>query len=124
MAFTFGKSEIDFEYQGKNYSLTVNARLAVALERHINMHPLTLLIKINRDAQAGEMPPMGIMAEVFEFMLKKAGAPVDFDEIYNDLFGGDKQREIAGIVGDLLTLFVPMSDDEVKKDKPKTKARK
>lgn len=124
MAFTFGKSEIDFEYLGENYSLSVNARLAVDLERHINMHPLTLLIRINKDAQAGEMPPMGLMAEVFEFMLKKAGAPVDFDAIYNELFGGESQQEIAGIVGDLLTLFVPTNTDTAKKDKPKTRAKK
>tara|TARA_R110000772_G_scaffold240232_1_gene352435 strand:- start:346 stop:717 length:372 start_codon:yes stop_codon:yes gene_type:complete len=123
MAFTFGKSEIEFEYQGKSYSLKVDARLAVNLERHINMHPLTLLIKINKDAIAGEMPPMGLMAEVFEFMLKKAGAPVDFDEIYAELFGGESQAEIAGIVGDLLTLFVPTTTD-TPKTKPKRQVRK
>ena len=120
MSFKFGKSEVNFEYLGKSYSLTVNARLAVDLERHINMHPLTLLIKINKDAMAGEMPPMGVMAEVFEFMLKRAGAPVDFDDIYSELFGGDKQAEISGLVGDLLTLFVPTNTDTPKPTPKKT----
>tara|TARA_R110000782_G_scaffold231378_1_gene317710 strand:+ start:34 stop:405 length:372 start_codon:yes stop_codon:yes gene_type:complete len=123
MSFTFGKSEIDFEHNGKSYNLKVNARIAVDLERHIGMHPLTLLVRINKDAIAGEMPPMGIMAEVFEFMLKKAGAPVDFDEIYGELFGGDRQAEISGIVGDLLGLFIPTNTD-TPKTKPKRVVKK
>ena len=123
MAFTFGKSEIDFEYGGKPYNLKINARLAVDLEKHIGLHPLTLLVRINKDAIAGEMPPMGAMAEVFEFMLKKAGAPVDFDEIYGELFGGEKQAEIAAFVGDLLGLFIPTNTD-TPKTKPKRAAKK
>ena len=125
MAFTFGKSEIEFVYLGKLYALKVNARVAVDLEKHIGMHPLTLAIKINKDGIEGNMPPMGLMAEVFEFMLKKAGAPVDFDELYGELFGGDNQIAISTTIGELLGLFIPQNDDvEAPKVKPKRAAKK
>ena len=123
MSFTFAKSEVDFEYEGKQYSLKVDSRLGANLERHIDMHPVTLLIKINKCALDGEMPPMGIMAEVFEFMLKKSGVPADFDKIYKDLHGGENQEELARIVGSLLVLFIPATSD-TPKTKPKRAAKK
>lgn len=124
MAFTFGKSEIELSYLGKPYTLKVTTRLAVDLERTMGMHPLTLAMRINKAALAGEMPPMGQMAEFFEFMLKKAGATVDFDELYSQLFDGDESIEIATKVGELLSLFIPQNDEieEAPKKKPKRKA--
>lgn len=122
MAFTFGKSEIDLEYLGKPYTLKVTTRLAVDLERTMGIHPLTLAMRINKSAIAGEMPPMGQMAEFFEFMLVKAGATVDFDELYSQMFDGESSIEIAGKVGELLGLFIPQSDEaEAPKTKPKRK---
>jgi hypothetical protein len=125
MAFTFGKSEIDLTYLGKSYTLKVTTRLAVDLERTMDMHPLTLAMKINKASIEGVMPPMGLMAEFFEFMLKKAGATVDFDELYSQLFDGEASLEIAGKVGELLGLFIPQNDEieDAPKDKPK-KAKK
>jgi len=125
MAFTFGKSEIDLTYLGKPYTLKVTTRLAVDLERTMDMHPLTLAMKINKASIDGVMPPMGLMAEFFEFMLKKAGATVDFDELYSQMFDGEASLEIAGKVGELLGLFIPQNDEieEAPKAKPK-KAKK
>ena len=123
MAFTFGKSEIELAYLGKPYTLKVTTRLAVDLERTMGMHPLTLAMKINNAAASGEMPPMGQMAEFFEFMLKRAGATVDFDELYNQLFDGDEVIEIATKVGELLGLFIPQNDEVENDPKPKPKRR-
>ena len=123
MAFTFGKSEIELSYLGKPYTLKVTTRLAVDLERTMGMHPLTLAMKINNAAASGEMPPMGQMAEFFEFMLKRAGATVDFDELYNQLFDGDEVIEIATKVGELLGLFIPQNDEVENDPKPKPKRR-
>lgn len=123
MAFTFGKSEIELEYLGKPYTLKVTTRLAVDLERAMGIHPLTLAMRINKASIEGEMPPMGQMAEFFEFMLKKAGATVDFDELYNQLFDGEGALEIAGKVGELLGLFIPQNDEVESDPKPKPKKR-
>jgi len=80
-------------------------------------------MKINNAAASGEMPPMGQMAEFFEFMLKRAGATVDFDELYNQLFDGDEVIEIATKVGELLGLFIPQNDEVENDPKPKPKRR-
>ena len=125
MAFLFGKSEIELDYLGKPYTLKVTARTAVDLERALGMHPITLYMKIVKSAQAGEMPPMGLMAEFFEFMLKRAGAIVDFDELYSQLFDNDEAAIISEKVGELLQLFLPQSDEiEIPKTAPKTRNRK
>ena len=125
MAFKFGKSEIDLEYLGNPYTLKVTSRLAVDLERTMGMHPVTLAMKINKAALDGEMPPMGQMAEFFEFMLKRAGATVDFDELYSQLFDDQEVLEIATKVGELLGLFIPQNDEieDDPKQKPKRKAK-
>lgn len=128
MAFKFSVSEIEFNYQGVDYELPINARLAVDLERTIGMHPLTLAQKISQAGSKGEIPPMGLMAEFFEFMLKRAGArSIDFDEIYGELFGGDNASEIGEYVGNLLSIFIPSSEDleiDPKSRKPRKPGKK
>ena len=126
MAFKFGKSEIDLEYLGETYTLKVTSRLAVDLERTLGIHPITLAMRINTAAIASEMPPMGQMAEFFEFMLKRAGATVNFDELYSQLFDDECSIEIATKVGELLSLFIPQNDEveAAPKTKPKKTARK
>jgi len=125
MAFLFGKSEIELDYLGKSYTLKVTARTAVDLERSLGMHPITLYMKIVKASQAQEMPPMGLMAEFFEFMLKRAGATVDFDELYSQLFDNDAMTEISEKVGELLQLFLPQSDEiDIPKTQPKTRTKK
>jgi hypothetical protein len=125
MSFIFGKSEIDLEYLGKSYTLKVTTRLAVDLERTLGMHPITLAMRINNAAIKGDMPPMGKMAEFFEFMLKRAGADVDFDQLYSQLFDKDDSVMIAMKVGELLKLFMPQEEEsEEKKPIPKKKAKK
>ncbi len=125
MSFIFGKSEIDLEYLGKSYTLKVTTRLAVDLERTLGMHPITLAMRINNAAIKGDMPPMGQMAEFFEFMLKRAGAEVDFDELYSQLFDKESSVVIAMKVGELLKLFMPQEEEgDEKKPNPKKKAKK
>lgn len=124
MGFKFSVSELEFGYKGESFTLPINARLAVDLERTIGMHPLTLAQRISAAAVKGEVPPMGQMAEFFEFMLKRAGARnVDFDEVYGELFGGDDATSIGESVGNLLGVFIPSSDEEEIDPKP-SKSRK
>lgn len=112
MAFKFSVSQIEFVYKGESYVLPINARIAVDLERTLGMHPLTLAQRISASNLKGEMPPMGLMAEFFEFMLKRAGArSVNFDEVYGELFGGNDAKEIGESVGNLLGVFIPSSDE-------------
>lgn len=128
MGFKFSVSELEFGYKGESYTLPINARLAVDLERTIGMHPLTLAQRINAAAVKGEIPPMGQMAEFFEFMLKRAGARnVDFDEVYGELFGGNDASVIGESVGNLLGVFIPASEGEEvdpKQSKPRKAAKK
>lgn len=113
MGFKFSASEIEFGYKGESYNLPINARLAVDLERAIGMHPLTLAQRINLASVKGEIPPMGQMAEFFEFMLKRAGArSVDFDEIYGSLFDGTSSSDIGESIGNMLGVFIPSSEGE------------
>ena len=122
MSFKFGKSEIDLDYLGESYTLKITSRLAVDLEKTLGIHPITLAMRINTAAMAGEMPPMGQMAEFFEFMLKRAGANVDFDVLYSQLFDDQCSIEIATKVGELLSLFIPQNDEV--EASPKTKPKK
>lgn len=124
MAFQFSVSELEFSYLGSDYKLPINARLAVDLEKTIGMHPLTLMQRIGAASQRGEVPPLGQMAEFFEFMLKRAGARnVSFDEVYGQLFGGDDAASIGESVGELLGLFVPSHDGADIDPKPQKKQR-
>lgn len=124
MAFKFSVSELEFGYKGETYILPINARLAVDLEKSIGMHPLTLAQRISASAVKSEIPPMGQMAEFFEFMLKRAGAKnVDFDEVYFELFGGDDAHSIGESIGNLLGVFIPDSDGAEADPKPR-KSRK
>jgi hypothetical protein len=117
MGFKFAKSEIELEYLGKSYSLTVNTRMAVDLEKHIGIHPIVLMLKINKAVEKGEMPPLGLMAEFFEFMIKRAGCrDVELDDVYGELFGGGSSIEISTMIGSLLGLFIPQADEGEKKD--------
>jgi hypothetical protein len=121
MAFKFAKSEIELTYKKVSYTLKVNARLAVDLEKHIGNHPLVLAININKCASAGVVPPLGQMAEFFEFMLKRAGCPnVDFDEVYEAMFESGDSDNVAVSIGELLGLFMPQID-EVETESPKPK---
>ena len=124
MAFQFSVSELEFTYKGEEYTLPINTRLAVDLEKTIGMHPLTLAQRIGISAQKGEVPPLGQMAEFFEFMLKKAGARnVSFDEVYGELFGGTDAADLGDTVGQLLGLFVPSHDGADVDPKPQKKQR-
>lgn len=124
MAFQFSVSELEFGYRGETYTLPINARLAVDLEKTIGMHPLTLAQRINAASSKGEVPPLGQMAEFFEFMLKRAGARnVSFDEVYGELFGGESAADIGQSVGELLGVFVPSNDGADIDPKPSKKQR-
>jgi len=124
MAFQFSVSELTFGYRGEEYTLSINARLAVDLEKTIGMHPLTLAQRINASAIKGEIPPLGQMAEFFEFMLKRAGARnVSFDDVYGELFGGDDAASIGESVGELLGVFVPAFDGSDVDPKPSKKQK-
>lgn len=117
MAFKFSVSQLEFGYKGQSYTLPINTRLAIDLERNIGMHPLTLAQRISAASVKGEIPPMGQMAEFFEFMLKRAGAiNVTLDDVYGELFSGDDSAQIAESVGSLLAVFIPQSEGE---DDPK-----
>lgn len=128
MGFKFAKSEIELTYQGKPYTLKVDTRVAVDLERHIGMHPLTLAIEINKCAQKGGIPPLGQMAEFFEFMLKRAGCRnIDFDELYSAMFDAGDVEGISESIGEMLGLFMPQIDeaeDTIPKLKASTKKSK
>jgi hypothetical protein len=121
MGFKFAKSQIELEHDGQSYNLSVNTRLAVDLERHIGMHPLTLATKINNAISKQEIPPLGQMAEFFEFMLKRAGCrSVDFDELYGAMYDGTDAVDVGRQIGELLMLFMPQTDEqEAPKPKPK-----
>lgn len=124
MGFQFSVSELEFGYQGATYTLSINARLAVDLEKTIGMHPLTLAQRINAASVKGEVPPLGQMAEFFEFMLKRAGARnVSFDDVYGELFGGDNAADIGQSVGELLGVFVPAFDGGDVDPKPSGKRK-
>lgn len=111
MAFKFGASQIEFGFKDKEYTLLINARLAVDLEKTLGIHPLTLAQRISKAVDKGETPPLGQMAELFEFMLKRAGArDIDFDDVYGELFGGSNAEKVGVAVGELLTVFVPVED--------------
>lgn len=122
MGFKFAKSEIELTYKGKPYTLAVTTRVAVDLERHIGRHPLGLAIEINECAQKGGIPPLGQMAEFFEFMLKRAGCrDVDFDEVYSAMFDSENTDNVTESIGEMLGLFMPQID-EVEETSPKPKA--
>jgi len=122
MGFKFAKSEIELTYQGKPYTLKVDTRVAVDLERHIGRHPLALAIEINECAQKGGIPPLGQMAEFFEFMLKRAGCRnVDFDDLYSAMFDSGDTDGVSESIGEMLGLFMPQVD-EVEETSPKQKA--
>jgi hypothetical protein len=126
MGFKFAKSEIELTYQGVPYTLKVDVRVAVDLERHMNMHPLTLAIEINKCATDGKIPPLGQMAEFFEFMLQRAGCPnVDFEEVYSAMYDTDDTDGVAESIGEMLGLFMPQIDEvETKGPKPKATPKK
>lgn len=125
MSFKFAQSEIELDYKGRTYTLKVSTRLAVDLERHISMHPLTLASKINQAVVKGEIPPLGQMAEFFEFMLKKAGcSDIDFDELYGLMYSGEDAADIGQSIGSLLMMFMPQIDEVEKAPKPKAKRKK
>lgn len=126
MAFKFSVSELEFGYKGESYTLPINARLAVDLEKSIGMHPLTLAQRINAAYSKDEIPPLGQMAEFFEFMLKRAGAKnVSFDDVYGELFSSDDAASIGESVGNLLAVFIPEQDGNVDpKRKAPAKAKK
>ena len=124
MGFQFSVSELEFGYKGETFTLPINARLAVDLEKTIGMHPLTLAQRINAASVKGEVPPLGQMAEFFEFMLKRAGARnVSFDDVYGELFGGDNAADIGQSVGELLGVFVPAFDGGDVDPKPSGKRK-
>lgn len=122
MGFKFAKSEVELLYKGKPYTLKVDMRLSVDLERHMNSNPLNLALEINKCAVSGKVPPLGQMAEFFEFMLKRAGCPnVDFDEVCSSMYDDQDEDEVAEKIGQILGLFMPQTD-EVETENPKPKA--
>ena len=122
MGFKFAQSEIELTYKGKIYPLKVTTRLGADLSAHMKSHPLNLAIEINKCAVDGLVPPMFKMADLFEFMLKRAGCPdVDYDQVYSAMFDDQDENKVAESVGEILGLFMPQVD-EVETENPKPKA--
>tara|TARA_R110000796_G_scaffold82038_1_gene180376 strand:+ start:543 stop:932 length:390 start_codon:yes stop_codon:yes gene_type:complete len=126
MGFKFAKSEVELSYKGTAYTLKVDMRLSVDLERHMNSNPLNLALEINKCSVAGKVPPLGQMAEFFEFMLKRAGClNVDFNEVYSAMYDSEDNDKVAETIGEILGLFMPQVDEvETENPKPKPVPRK
>jgi hypothetical protein len=123
MAFKFAKSEIELTYQGTPYTLKVDARMAVNLERHMGKHPISFATEIQKCVVNKTIPPLGEMAEFFEFMLKKAGChDVDFDEVYSAMYDEGDTDGMSESIGEMLGLFMPQIDEEETKTPKKAKA--
>lgn len=117
------RREIDIEWQGEEYTCCLNMAVRTELEAK-GIFPADILLRIGETDKSPGKFPYALLSQVVFQMLRKAGAPVTLDDVYEAVrTGGFKPDQSAEVINYLVESETSGPGQPAKK-KPEKKAKK